>query len=682
MVDLTRVFGPDGFVLHTRSAVSLENQLKNTMRINDIVPPDQIILDGNIHRFNTQSNGRSNDSSKSGWYVAFSDGIPSGVFGDWRTDLEVAWRADIGRELRPDEVIMSGKRIEEARAVREAGLKKARENVSATVQKIWYEASAASPDHPYLQRKGISVHGARITGNGRLMIPLYGDDDKLSSLQYISQDGSKLYHAGGQTSGKYWMVGTLDEPGVLYMAEGVATAATITEETGRPVIVAFSASNLPKVAGILREKYGVTQEIIIVADNDKSGVGQNYADQASAKFGTRTIIIPEEGMDANDYKQAGHDLLSLLMRPSGVSVIDKIKVISGDQLGTDYEAPDELVQNLITMNSLSLIYGDSNSGKTFLALSIATAISEGIDCYGRKTEQGLVVYLASEAPRSIRSRVQAIKKYYGFSLENLFIVQVTMNFFSGNNDALDVIELCRIVEEMKGMKVRLIIGDTLSRLAAGANENSGESMGPVMARFDLVSQTTGAAIMIIHHNGKDAAKGSRGWSGIRAHIDTEIEVSEKDSVRFASVTKQRELPGKGEAIYFKLELVEMGITKFGEVVFNCVAVQDDQSMNEKPQKKLSKYDENIRTMERAWFASGAEERENKPYISRSALSELMIKDGLSERTARNKVNPSRNDGIILPLLNSEVIEIYEHGWIFSNENIASSMLIRKNSDKY
>ena len=32
-------------------------------------------------------------------------------------------------------------------------------------------------------------------------------------------------------------------------------------------------------------------------------------------------------------------------------------------------------------------------------------------------------------------------------------------------------------------------------------------MGPVMARFDQVASTTGAALMIIHHNGKDAAKG-------------------------------------------------------------------------------------------------------------------------------------------------------------------------------
>ena len=59
----------------------------------------------------------------------------------------------------------------------------------------------------------------------------------------------------------------------------------------------------------------------------------------------------------------------------------------------------------------------------------------------------------------------------------------------------------------------LIVVDTFAQVTPGANENSGEDMGPVMARFDAVAQATGAAILVIHHNGKDQAKGARGWSG-------------------------------------------------------------------------------------------------------------------------------------------------------------------------
>jgi hypothetical protein len=260
------------------------------------------------------------------------------------------------------------------------------------------------------------------------MVPLYDADGTLSTLQYIDEDGGKLYHPGGQTGGKFWMVGSLDEPGTLFVAEGFATAATIHETTDRPVVVAYSASNLVPVTGTLREMYGATQDIVIVADHDQSGVGQRYAEQASAKYGARMVMPPILG-DANDYAQAGHDLAGLLIQQTGTAVIDKLKVVFGDQLGSDYEAPDELVEGLMTIGSSVVVYGDSNSGKTFWALSVATAIATGTDCYGRKTDPGLVVYLASEAPASIRSRMQAIKKFHGCNLENLAMVPVPMNFY-------------------------------------------------------------------------------------------------------------------------------------------------------------------------------------------------------------------------------------------------------------
>jgi KaiC/GvpD/RAD55 family RecA-like ATPase len=512
------------------------------------------------------------------------------------------------------------------------------------------------------------------------MVPLYDADGTLSTLQYIDEDGGKLYHPGGQTGGKFWMVGSLDEPGTLFVAEGFATAATIHETTDRPVVVAYSASNLVPVTGTLREMYGATQDIVIVADHDQSGVGQRYAEQASAKYGARMVMPPILG-DANDYAQAGHDLAGLLIQQTGTAVIDKLKVVFGDQLGSDYEAPDELVEGLMTIGSSVVVYGDSNSGKTFWALSVATAIATGTECYGRKTDPGLVVYLASEAPASIRSRMQAIKKFHGCNLENLAMVPVPMNFYSGDQDAHDVIELVRAVEQIKGRPVRLIIGDTLARMSAGANENSGEDMGPVMARFDQVATATGAALMIIHHNGKDAAKGARGWSGIRAHIDTEIEVTEKDGTRSVTVTKQRELPSKGDTIYFKLEIIEMGTTKFGGAATTCVAIPDDESNATKPHKKPTKHDENNRTVERAWWSSGAEERNGLPYLSRSSLRDLLVKDGMSERTAKNKTEASRQDGIIAQMLNAGTIEPFEHGWIFINESQVSAMMMQKNGEK-
>ena len=681
MADLSNVFGGPWSPPPEKRVAPPEEQLLDAIREAGLEPPEQVVFDGRLHRFKSGTKGSAKTGDKSGWYVVFGDGVPAGRFGCWRMGFESPWRADVGRRLTATEEMAHARRLAEAKALREAALEKQHEVAAATVEAIWTAAQAASPDHPYLKRKGIQAHGARITGDGRLIVPLFDKDGALATLQYIDSEGGKLYHPGGEAGGKFWMVGSLDEPGVIYVAEGFATAATIHETTGRPCVATYSASSLVPVTGSLRDMFGIGQDIVIVADHDKHGVGQKYADQASAKFGARVIIPPIEGMDANDYAQAGHDLVGLLVQQTGSAVIDKLQVVFGDQLGSDYEAPDELVEGLMTIGSSVVVYGDSNSGKTFWALSVATAIASGEDCYGRKTDPGLVVYLASEAPSSIRSRMQAIKKFHGCSLENLAMVPVPMNFYAGDQDAHDVIELVRAIEVAKGKPVRLIIGDTLARMSAGANENSGEDMGPVMARFDQVATATGAAMMIIHHNGKDAARGARGWSGIRAHIDTEIEVSEKDGTRSVSVTKQRELPSKGETIYFKLEVIEMGTTKFGGPATTCVAVPDDDANATKPHKKPTKHDENVRTVERAWWSSGAEEREGLPYISRSALRDLLVKDGASERTAKNKTEASRSDGLVAQLLNAGTLETFEHGWIFINQAQASAMLMQKNAPK-
>lgn len=677
MADLCKILGGPWSPPPEKHIDPPEDQLIDAIRAAGLEPPDHVVMDGKIHRFKSGTKGSNKGGDRPGWYLVFGDGVPAGRFGCWRSGIEVTWKADLGRQLTATEEMAHVRRMVEAKAIRDADLAKQHETASNVVEKIWSDAQGASSEHPYLQRKGIGVHGARVTGDGRLVVPLYGQDGYLSSLQYIAHDGGKLYHPGAQTGGKFWMLGTMDETGTLFVAEGFATAATINETTGRPCVVAYSASNLVPVTGTLREMYGATQDIVVVADNDKSGVGQRYAEQACAKFGARMVMPPQEG-DANDYVQAGHDLAALLVRFTGQDVIDKLQVVFGDQLGSDYEAPDELVEGLITIGSSVVVYGDSNSGKTFWALSVATAIANGEDCYGRKTDSGLVIYLASEAAVSIRSRMQAIKKFYGCSLENLAMVPVPMNFYSGDQDAHDVIELVRAIEAAKGKPVRLIIGDTLARMSAGANENSGEDMGPVMARFDQVVTATGAAMMIIHHNGKDAAKGARGWSGIRAHIDTEIEVREKDGSRSVTVTKQRELPSKGETIYFKLEVIEMGTTKFGGPATTCVAVPDQDAATKKPHKKPTKHDENMRTLERAWWASGAEEREGLPYVSRSALRDLLVKDGATERTAKNKTEASRSGSMIEQMLNAGTLETFEHGWIVINQEQASAMLTHKN----
>ena len=227
-----------------------------------ILPPKEILLDGKVHRFNSGTKGSGGHGDKAGWYVAFADGIPAGRFGCWRTGIDATWRADIGRKFTHTEEMAHVRRMGEAKALRDAENARKQEVAASTVEAIWSDCGFANEDHPYLKTKGIKTHGARVTGDGRLVVPLFDQAGNLSSLQYIAVDGGKLYHSGAQTGSRFWQIGTLDEPGTLYVAEGFATAATIHEATNRPCIVAYSASNLVPVTGILRD-HAISMEAML-----------------------------------------------------------------------------------------------------------------------------------------------------------------------------------------------------------------------------------------------------------------------------------------------------------------------------------------------------------------------------------------------------------------------------------
>jgi len=352
----------------------------------------------------------------------------------------------------------------------------------------------------------------------------------------------------------------------------------------------------------------------------------------------------------------------------------KLQVVFGDELSDAYEPPDELVEGLMTIGSLTVVYGDSNSGKTFWALSLAAAVARGTDCYGRKTDPGIVVYLATEAPAGVKSRMQALKKFYGCNLENFAMVPVPLNFYDGDGDANNVIALVKAIEEKKGRPVRLIVGDTLARMSSGANENAGSDMSPVMARFDKVASASGAALLIIHHNGKDAAKGGRGWSGIRAHIDTEIEVIDKAGIRSACITKQRDLSSKGETIYFKLEILEMGITKFGKKATTCVAVPDEKAAESEPHKSPPAYAKHLELFGEAWWATGSGFEDGAPFLAKHDLINYLVeKKKLAVDTAKTYAKESQKNRLVGTLVEARIIKQSGTGWRVINKSAKATI---------
>lgn len=670
MADLSKILGGPWSPPQQKAVAHPEDQLLDAIRAAGLEPPEHIYMDGKIHRFKSGTKGQGKGGDKPGWYVIYGDGVPAGRFGCWRSGLEVTWKADIGRSLTPAEEMAHARRMAEARAARDAELKRQYEVASDTVETIWSQAQAAHADHPYLQRKGIGVHGARVTGDGRLVVPLYDADGTLSSLQYIGHDGGKLYHPGGQTGGKFWMVGTMDDPGPLYVAEGFATAATIHEITRRPCAVAYSASNLPSVTEAMRSRFGATQEIVIVADHDKSGTGQKYADQASAKYGATVIMPPIEGMDANDYAQAGHDLAALLMPPSSSDWL-----ISADEFSAQPAPISWLIKHWLQRDALIMVHGPSGGGKTFVVLDWCLRMaSQHTNWAGHKVRSGNIVYLAGEGHHGLRGRVAAWKHHHQAGKLSMWLSKDGCDL----NTAEGYLRVANAIRQ-GNIKPDLIVVDTLHRFLQG-DENSAQDAKTMLDACNNLMREFGCSVLLVHHTGvsEESQHRARGSSAWRGALDIEISVIPAKGDEPMQIVQRKSKDAElARDIYASLISVEIPgwIDEDGQQVTSAV-IQIEQAPAK--EKKESEYQKDIRKFSNAWFHSGAESRNEMPYLSRSALVNYLIQnEGVSESTAKTYAQESKKGRLIYNLLNAEIIVAHEHGWMVCEPVTASALMMRR-----
>lgn len=287
--------------------------------------PDQIVADGEVHRFETGKKGQ-----KDGFYALHPGKISFGLIGDWRTDQEEKWCSVSEATLTPGQY-QDLKEKREAIQQKVGEEKKLRQNkAQEEVNEIVKNAGFCPPDHSYLKAKRIKSHGFLFDGKS-MIIPMF-DGKETTSLQRISEDGKKMFYPGGKIKGCCFYIGTLQDGKPILMAEGVATGATLHEATGLPVAVAFNAGNLPAVARNLKDMCP-NHEIIVCADDDwktEHNPGVTKA-RAAAEIANGRMIKPEFGPNRKEGDTDFNDLAAL----EGAQAV----VIQLAQVGKKLELP-------------------------------------------------------------------------------------------------------------------------------------------------------------------------------------------------------------------------------------------------------------------------------------------------------------------------------------------------------
>jgi len=321
-------------------------------------------------------------------------------------------------------------------------------------------------------------------------------------------------------------------------------------------------------------------DIVILQDADEPGRKHAAAVAEQLKDGSRRIRILEipGAKDVSEWIEqgGGAEHLEALVEqharePAGDPAPEAaLPLLWFDEIEPVLDAKD-FVQGVLTEGGAAVVYGESNGGKTFWTTDLALHVAAGKEWNGRRVDQGGVVYCVLEGGHGFRNRVSAWRRAHAPEGGLPFAaIPSAINLLDPDADTERLINTIKAAQARIGRPVKLVVIDTLSRALAGGNENAPDDMGALVMNMDRVRAETGACVLFVHHSGKDAAKGARGHSSLRAAIDSEFEVvADADTdARSATVVKQRDMP-KGAVFGFRLEQITLGFNQHGEPVTTC-----------------------------------------------------------------------------------------------------------------
>lgn len=247
------------------------NEFIAAMRAQGFEPKGAIIADDKWHQASAPGDAKN-------WYSGtysmkiVSDDFAIGTFFSRRDqDVKHKWHSKTkGEKITPEEKKRRKKEIEDQQRKKEIEENKRYVRISDRLSRVVKSLPKATDDHPYLKRKGIGAEGLKLRTKGNeLIMPLYGADGRIWTLQRITPTGRKFLFTGARKSGSYLPLASskTDDLSLFAVTEGYATGKAVRDATRLPTIIAIDSGNLKAVLIALRSKYP-NAKFIICADND------------------------------------------------------------------------------------------------------------------------------------------------------------------------------------------------------------------------------------------------------------------------------------------------------------------------------------------------------------------------------------------------------------------------------
>ncbi|MBK6865983.1 MAG: AAA family ATPase [Ideonella sp.] len=363
-----------------------------------------------------------------------------------------------------------------------------------------------------------------------------------------------------------FVVGNLNSQSTaVYIVEGVGQGWACSNTTGHASVVAFG-SNRDKFVSIIRDLQRLYPKSlpVLVADRGKEDLAEDVARATNINF----ICMPNDwpsNSDVNDlWKKDGDDALkALLSSPRTLPL--RYKLLSGNDL-LALPSPRWCVRDVLPATGIAAMFGPSGAGKSFLILDLAAAIAEGTAWCGRSVRKTPVVYVALEGQSGFQLRARAWVKHNQRSLPDG--VRFVLQAFDLTNGS-DVSDLVQSVNTASRQSV--VVLDTLNAAAPTIDENASAGMGVVLqAAKDLQLRCDGL-VLLVHHSGKEVARGLRGHSSLVAALDASIEVTRESDARQWRLAKAKD-SADGLSGRFELKPIDLGPDDEGEPWSSCAVV--------------------------------------------------------------------------------------------------------------
>lgn len=276
--------------------LSVEEEFLSHIKSFGVLEND-VIADGNKHRISVEG---YKGKEQSGFYVLHSDGVPNGYFMNNRTGEETKWLQK-GYTLSPEEKERMKAMAQSRKAEREQADKERTEKAEKVLF-AKFKNQEPVKNMTYFENKNIGItKNVYSSMNDGIAVPLFNIEGRLKSVQYIQPDGSKRFAKDTNKVGAFHIIdGVLDDlkkTNTIIIAEGYATANTISEATNKsvPVITSMGVTNLEPVIKSIKEKYP-DMKIVIAADNDfkkdSMNVGLNTAKGIAGKYNNTSYVFP------------------------------------------------------------------------------------------------------------------------------------------------------------------------------------------------------------------------------------------------------------------------------------------------------------------------------------------------------------------------------------------------------